>query len=157
MDVLIGALLAVLVIGVILYPFMKARTRPGAFRAPDGTGEYDWEDAPNTPGYGGQERIYEDIRTLRVEYELGTVEEYDYQEQLRAHRLQAAAVLRDQDQLEQEMDRSLEDEIAAAQRELRTSERGRVPCSSCGESLAPRGRVCPIAVQSAVPVVGPVS
>ena len=107
MSELVGALLAVLAIGVILYPFWKRRFRqpsPGLRKqtehlAEDGTA------------------IYEEIRTLQLEYQLGAIDEVDYQTRLRSSRLRAAAALRDRDLLEQGLDLALEDEIRAARSE----------------------------------------
>ncbi len=110
MAVLIGALLAILVIGVVLYPFIKTRFRPSP--RPSAT--------PLPPVGEGlrvrvtREAIYEEIRTLQLEYELGSIEESEYRQQLRSYRLQAASALRDQERLEQELDRLLEEEILAA-------------------------------------------
>ena len=112
MAVLIAALLAILVIAVVLYPFIKGRFRSQTSSSTqDSTAQIRSGSPPNP---GNRETIYEDIRTLQLEYELGSIEEREYQEGLRAYRLQAAAALRDQEQLEREIDRSLEEEILAA-------------------------------------------
>ena len=104
MGELVGALLAILAIGVVLYPFWRRRFRqpPPAVQGP--------------PGHVGDDRtaIYDEIRTLQLEYQLGAIDEADYQERLRSSRLTAAAALRDHDLLEQELDRGLEEEIRAA-------------------------------------------
>ena len=71
---------------------------------------------------------------------MGAVEDSEYRERLHAYRLQAAAALRDQDRLEQELDRSLEEEIASARDH---SDRHNVPlCHSCGQPVALGSRVC---------------
>ena len=114
MAVLISALLAIFVVAVILYPFLKGRLRPGSSPAPD---------SPAHHGRGGREQIYESIRTLQLEYELGSIEEGEYNDRLRSYRLQAASALREQGEMESELDQALEDEIGAA-RATRRSERG---------------------------------
>ena len=87
MTVFISALLAFLVITVIIYPFIKARFHPTSL-APDSLAQVGW---------GDREAIYEEIRALQLERELGSIDEPEYQEQLRAYRWQVAAALRDQE------------------------------------------------------------
>ena len=108
MAVLIGALLALLVVGVVLYPFVRQRL---GFGGPSGNG---YREATGPPAWRlRREEIYESIRSLRLEYELGGVEEMDYRERLRAYRVQAAAVVRDQELAEQEVERLVEREVLA--------------------------------------------
>ena len=133
MPVLIGILLAILTIGVILYPFLKARFRPQTNRTLG---------PPDQRARGDREAIYEDIRTLQLEYELGGVEERDYHERLRASRLQAAAALHAQEQKELELDRMLEEEILLL-RVLRQDGNGPPRCSSCGSPWSHVTSVCP--------------
>ena len=141
MAVLIGALLAILAIGVILYPFLKARSRPRTSRPSD----------PD-PGsvWAGRQGIYEEIKTLQLEYELGRIEEPEYHQRLRAFRLQAAGTLRDQEHLELEVERSLEEEILAS-RSLRGSEHVPLPCPYCGRTLANGAELCPHCGAKAAP------
>ena len=114
MAVLIGVLLAILVMAVVIYPFVKARFQPRS--APVAA-------SPDRVDPEGHETVYEEIRTLQLEYELGGIDESEYEEQLRAYRLQAAAALRDQERTQQEIDLSMEKEIMAA-REANRSEYG---------------------------------
>lgn len=149
MPVVIGTLLAVLVIGVVLYPFLKPRLRSGDRPTPDFQPMVGAE-APAEPGV--PETIHEHIKGLRQDYELGMMEEAEYQERLRGYRLQAAAALRDQEALRLGLDRAHEEQILAA----RTSADGEgaalcpgcgqplasanVECSSCGATIAPDDR-----------------
>ena len=108
MPVLIGALLAFLVVGVVLYPFVRQRLGIVGLSRNGSRG------APGTPVWRLQrEEIYESIRSLHLEYELGGVEETDYRERLRAYRVQAAAVVRNQELAEQDMERFVEREVRA--------------------------------------------
>ena len=144
MAVLIGALLTILVIAVVVYPFIKARFAgwpSPTTDSPSRTDRGSSSEPGGLPEPADREAIYEEIKTLRLEYELGSVEEKEYQERLRAYRLQAAATLRDQEMLEQGLDLSLEDEILAA-RQLRGNERDPSPCRSCGRPLTKRDVVC---------------
>ena len=114
MAVLIAALLAVFVVAVIPYPFMKGRLRSRSAPVSDSSVD---------AGRGGREQIYESIRTLQLEYELGSIEEGEYKNRLRAYRLQAASALREQEEMESELDQALEEEIGVA-RATRRGERG---------------------------------
>ena len=89
MPVLIGTLLAILVIAVVLYPFLGRRLRPRPTA-----------DSRDRSGGGGPESIYEEIKTLQLEYDLGAVEEEEYRKRLHAYRLRAAAALRDREERE---------------------------------------------------------
>ncbi len=108
MPVLIGALLALLVVGVVLYPFVKGRFGaggPSRSGPGDGAGPVAWRLR--------REEIYESIRSLQLEYEIGGVEEADYRERLSAYRVQAAAVVREQELAELEAERLVEMEVGA--------------------------------------------
>ena len=125
MAVVIGTLLAVLVIGVVLYPFIKPRHRP----------EGNTTRHSRATALRGSDTIYEEIRILQQDYELGSMEEAEYHERLRAYRLQAAAVLRDQEVLQRELDRVHEEEILAA-RTVRVENSSSL-CRSCGQLVVP--------------------
>ena len=119
MAILISILLAVLIIAVLLYPFVKARRRG---RPPS---------VQNSSIELGSQRhtIYEEIKTLQLERDLDKVEEDDYQHSLQQLRLQAAAALRDEEQLRKkllEVEQALEEEIQAARRG-RVKKRGSNP------------------------------
>ena len=128
MAVLIGALLAILVVVVLLYPFVKTRSRS---HTPSKSGDPDYN--PTQSPLSSREMVYEDIRTLQLEHELGSIDDQEYQEHLRAYRMQAATTLRDQEHLE--IDRSLEEEILAVRDQIGNAS---VPssCQSCGSALA---------------------
>ncbi len=109
MAFLIGGLLAVLVIGMVVYPFVKGRFHFQEPHLPRGAGRPEgWRDT------GTREAIYEEIKTLQLEHELGTIDEAEYLETLSAYRLQAAAAMRDAESLERDLDHSLEEEIRSA-------------------------------------------
>ena len=127
MAVLIGALLAVLVVGIILYPFYRwcflSGTRPS-------------QEEEKEPGR--ENAVYESIRTLRLEHDLGSIEEAEYLERLGAYRLEAAAALRDQE-IELDLERRIEQEIAEERSNLpdRGPQRGAGP--DAGESHQEEG------------------
>ncbi len=89
MAIIIGAVLCLLSIAVLLYPFIKA-PRPGLV---DGTLE---EAGLEIDGDSRQEleSVYQAIRTLQLEHQLGRVPDGSYKDQLDAYRLEAAEILR---------------------------------------------------------------
>lgn len=129
MALLIGAALAVLSIAIVVYPFLRARFRVQA-EASDDSLDSD---------VLGLESIYEEIRTLQLEYQLGKIPEGVYQEQLRAYRIQAAAILRGQVQAGavEDADWTLEQEILAAREALRGSNGSSDRCRRCGAHIGP--------------------
>ena len=108
MPVLMGALLALLVVVVVLYPFVKQRLDASASPG----SPFEPSESPRTWQLRRQE-IYDSIRSLELEYELGGVEEADYRESLRAYRVQAAALVREQEAAERELERLVELEVRA--------------------------------------------
>ena len=84
MALLVGAALAVFSAVILAYPFLKSRLVSGMGAATlNGN-------APNAE----LEPIYDAIRTLQLEYQLGKVPEHLYREQLQGYRVQAAMILR---------------------------------------------------------------
>ena len=127
MALIIGTILALLSLGVAVYPF--ARRRLGMDKndraADSGTdsAETETETGPDTASLAD---IYAAIRTLQLERELGRIPEGLYQEQLNDYRIQAALALRRQEQESaaaapagRDADAALEAEIQAARAELR--------------------------------------
>lgn len=130
MALIIGTILALLSLGVAVYPF--ARRRLGldkAARAAEDGGtdgaETESESAAG-PDTASLADIYAAIRTLQLERELGRIPEGLYQEQLNDYRRQAALALRRQEQESaaaapagRDADAALESEIQAARAGLR--------------------------------------
>ena len=129
MALIIGTILALLSLGVAVYPF--ARRRLGLDKAARATAaggtesaETETESGPDTASLAD---IYAAIRTLQLERELGRIPEGLYQEQLNDYRRQAALALRRQEQEQQaaaadagrDADAALESEIQAARAGLR--------------------------------------
>ena len=84
MFLLVAVALVVLSIGVLIYPFVRGRIQ-----------SEHGEQVP-VPVMGEVEDILDAIRTLQLEFQLGNVPEPQYRKELRAYRMQAAAMLRDQ-------------------------------------------------------------
>ena len=142
MALIIGTILALLSLGVAVYPF--ARRRLGldkAARATDGrtdSAETETESGPDTASLAD---IYAAIRTLQLERELGRIPEGLYQEQLNDYRLQAALALRRQEQESaaaapagRDADAALEAEIQAARAGLRRA------ADAAGDAACPAER-----------------
>ena len=103
MGIVIAVLLTMLAVGVVWYPFLRRRLT-GRDRASPAAGD----------GAGELLTMYDEIRTLALEHEVGAVDAEDYQEELRTLRLEAAARLRDTDRRQTELERGIEDEVRAA-------------------------------------------
>ena len=131
---LVGAAMVVLSVGIILYPFLRSRHRSRTLRQ-------DSEARPTAPAL---EAIYDGIRTLQLEYQLGRVPEYLYREQLQSYRVQAATTLR-QEMTEQasDLERLLEQEVLVARAALGSTNGGPRPCPNCRSLLGPGLTLCP--------------
>ena len=89
MAIIIGAVLSLFSIAVLLYPFFKA-PRAGTMAATlknDGL-----ENGGESPQE--LESVYQAIRTLQLEHQLGRVPDGSYEDQLDAYRIEAAEILR---------------------------------------------------------------
>ena len=109
MAVLISALLAIAVVIVVLYPFIRARLSSNSLT--------DTEQDVVLPS-DMKQTIYEEIETLRLEHELGRVDGGEYKQRLDAYRIRAAQSLRDVEILESDLDQSLEKEIQTARERM---------------------------------------
>ena len=144
MAILIGAALALFSIGVVLYPFLKPRV---AFLQPSPLANTD-DDLPDL------EAIYESIRILQLEHQLGNIAEGLYREQLDGYRVQAAMVLRrrtedgsthdgSMEDREPDADLALEQEIKIAGASLTGAGNGSVSCPNCNANLDAALTQCP--------------
>lgn len=134
MAILIGIALALLSIGVVLYPFFKPRAAL-LRQAPPATPD---DDGPDL------ESVYEAIQTLQLERQLGNVTEGLYREQLEGYRLQAAVILRRRREgPDQAADLELEQEIKVARVSLAPSNGGSNSCPNCDTNLESSLAQCP--------------
>ena len=125
MALLIGATLAVVSILILVYPFLKAHIRTQPEDSPGGA----------SGDTAGLEAIYQEISTLRLEYQLGKVSEDVYRELLRGYRLQAAVALREQAQARAEPGRRAGAPVPG------DGIPGR--CPHCGAAVGREDRDCP--------------
>lgn len=126
MALLVGAALVTLSVAIVLYPFMKLRSRSRGEEREAGA-DFSGPDL---------ESIFESIRTLQLEHQLGKVHEDDYQRQLRSYRLGAAAALRQRDDGKAgDPDWLLEQEILVARAALGAVNGANSVCSNCSAIL----------------------
>lgn len=109
MTILIVTLLLVVTVAVLAYPFMVRRARAPGFDDPAG----------ELAGHlrRSRDRVYEEIRALQQEYFLDTMTEAEYRSRLAAARLQAAGLLRQQQQVQQtiaDIDATVDEEMRLA-------------------------------------------
>ena len=89
MAIIIGAVLSLLCIAVLFYPFFKAQRAGLAAGTLENAGLENDGESPQE-----LESVYQAIRTLQLEHQLGRVPDSSYQDQLDAYRLEAAEILR---------------------------------------------------------------
>ena len=90
-SIFFGALLAVFSVAMVGYTFLRGQQSPAAT-----VNNISPESTPpegDNPALGD---IFDAIRTLELEYQLGRMPQEDFQAQFQAYRVQAATVLRDQ-------------------------------------------------------------
>ena len=137
----IGAILAVLAFAVAVYPFRRRR-----FLVKESGLEDDVQgDVTDNEEYilsvsAVLESIYEAIRTLQLERELGSVPEGLYREQLNSYRLQAAMILREQEEAQViSGEAALEEEIRLARAGLARIANEESLCPNCARPTSKAG------------------
>ncbi len=114
MVVLLGILLAASCIAILALPFMRAR-RAGYVSPAD------IEAVQQVAAR--REAAFEELRLLRLDRDLGNVEEADYQRRFQELRVQAATLLREQDTLTERL-RGVSDDVERQVAALRAQRRG---------------------------------
>ena len=134
MAIFIGAVLALLSIAVFVYPFLKSRALGG----------HDLSRGGGSPENPYLEAVYDAIRTLQLEHQLGNIPKGLYQEQLDAYRVQAAIALKHQaESPSQDEDWALEQEIMLARASLSQQNGHARPCPNCGAAISVSLTQCP--------------
>ena len=134
MAIAVAGILGVLSLAVLVFPFLKYRSRGPAANPVPTSGLSDSE----------LDAIYDAIRTLQLEHQLGNVGEAAYREQLEGYRLQAAVLLRQQIEGEdQSAHQALEQEILAARASINGSDNRGATCPGCSATLKARVQRCP--------------
>ena len=143
MPLTLGAILALLSVAVAVYPFIRDRFfGASANGTADSSGK---ESGGKTPEHADAlESIYDAIRTLQLERELGNIPEGLYREQFNGYRMQAALILRQRDGVRGgEKDLSLEEEIKLARTGLYNPSSGGFACSNCTRPVPAGNDNCP--------------
>ena len=143
MALTIGAILALLGIAVAAFPFIRHRffVQPAADEPATADGEVE-EPAAKTPDE--LDAIYQAIRTLQLERELGNIPEGLYREQLNGYRIEAARLLRDLEQQSANADDwALEEEIRVARSGLYGGIAPSRLCPNCGRPTPISATHCP--------------
>ena len=83
---------ALLVVGAVAWPFLAGR-----WRASGNLPEREDGDGAAVTGSAALEDVYEAIRTLQMDHNLGRIADGDFREQLDEYRRQAAEIMRDLD------------------------------------------------------------
>ena len=150
--IIVGAALGVFSLVMVAYSFFRDSS------ASSGQAQSSPASVSASDDGVGLDSIYDSIDTLELEYQLGNLPEEQYHDQLRAYRLEAAAVIKSQ--LEQGAappELLLEQEVIAARAELRSAEpaettrpgppEGWQACPQCDApipaALGQSGGVCP--------------
>ncbi|MCY4365383.1 MAG: hypothetical protein OXE17_04060 [Chloroflexi bacterium] len=143
MALIIGLALALLGIAVAVYPFVRHRLLQLPHEVAVGVVEGTDSETRTSPA-DDLESVYEAIRTLQLERELGNVPEGLFREQLNSYRIQAATLLRALEKgQESGGDWALEEEIKIARTGLRPNSSSGMVCANCGK-LVPTGvDACP--------------
>ena len=133
MAIIIGLSLLLLSIGVVVYPFWKQRRGAPTVTAP---GAYPLE--------ADLQPVYDAIRTLQLEHQLGNIPLGLYREQLQDYRIQAALILRGQaEAAAEDGDWLLEQEIEVARAALSQVNGSAGACPNCGAVLDLEWPQCP--------------
>ena len=133
MPLVIGAALALFCIAILAYPLLKSRSGGQRVRpAPD-------------VSLGSQEleAVYQNIRTLRLDYQMGNVPESSFREQMNDYRLQAALALRrGTEAVDGDAGQLLEHEVLLARFALNGAGGGVAFCPRCGADLDEEASEC---------------
>ena len=137
MAVIVCLALAMLSIGVVVYPFWRRRIRPADVQAEAVSPDLAQSEADLNA-------VYDAIRTLQLEHQLGNIPLGLYREQLQDYRLQAAAILRRQAEAAPADDEwLLEQDVGLARAALGHANGAAAKCPNCGASAAPDWEECP--------------
>ena len=136
MPFFLGLIFAFFAILVLAWPVLRrGRAAAGQAPPPDALAEVTQR----------RSRIYDDIKTLALDHELGNVPDQEYTEKLAAYRLEAARALRDHEQLQQAQT-ALEDDLENEALSLRRSwgsVKETALCEVCGKEVDASAALCP--------------
>ena len=136
MAYLLGFLLALVSIALLARPFLRQR-QPASMPSSslDSLKNVQWR----------QQQVYDEIKTLILDHNLGNVPSEEYGEKLGAYRIQAADLLRQEEQLLHEtkyLEKEIEDRVLALRMSWGTVN-GVIPCDRCGDEIDINASLCP--------------
>ncbi len=137
MAYLLGLLLALASIALLAWPILKRRAQ--AYYAP--SSPFD----SLSEAQRQRQQVYDEIKTLTLDRDLGHVPSQEYSDRLGAYRLRAASLLRQQERLSQglsRLTREIEDEALALRMSWGTVQSVTV-CGECGGERDAEALLCP--------------
>ena len=135
MGILLGLVLAIICATVLVLPFLSARRNPM---------KRELDDLSETTRQ--REAIYDEIRMLQLERDVGRVEQLDYEKGLHRLRLEAATILRREEQIVRsrgDQDWALEKEVRSMRQQLTVTSVGQVTCPNCSVGVETPASECP--------------
>ena len=138
MPYLLGLLLALASIALLAWPVLKRRSQ--ADYAPSSSPFDSLSEAQRQ-----RQQVYDEIKTLTLDHDLGHVPSQEYSDRLGAYRLRAASLLRQQERLSQDLSRltnEIEDEVLALRLSWGTALSVAV-CGECGGERDAEALLCP--------------
>ena len=137
MAYLLGFLLALASIALLARPFLRRQMQAGPMPSSsvDSLKDVQWL----------QQQVYDEIKTLILDHDLGNVPSEEYDEKLGAYRLQAADLLRQEKQLLHELEyleKEIEDRVLALRISWGTV-KGVTTCGECGGERDVNAALCP--------------
>jgi len=102
---IVGVILIIVIVAIVSSPFFPLRKRLKSY--------YYISDDINEL-LAKRDRLYEEMRILQLDYELGNLNYEDYTSQIDSHRIEAATLIQKQTKLQsKDLDQALENEIKA--------------------------------------------
>jgi hypothetical protein len=136
MALLLGLLLALASIALLAWPILRRKqTVSSSALSLDSLEDLQWR----------QHQVYDEIKTLILDYELGNIPPEEYEERLGAYRLGAADLLRQQERLQHELtylEGELEDRVLALRMSWGTVKAVTI-CVGCGGEMDLNAVLCP--------------
>lgn len=138
MAIFIALLVAAVCVALVATPFLNKRKKGQVLETvPVG------EDAQEN-----RRRIYHEMDTVQLDYDMGNIDKAQYQEQMQSYKLEAASLIRDQQEKDgYNRDKAVEEEIKTF-RSVRRSGQPLDTCPNCGFITSHAERVCPLCGQS---------
>lgn len=136
MALFIGIALALVSIALLARPmFSREQTAPRSASDPNPLQDVQWR----------QQQVYDDIKTVILDHELGNIPPEEYEEMLGTYRLRAADLLRQQEQLLHaltSLEKEIEDKVLALRMSWGTVNEVTV-CGRCGGMRDLEAIICP--------------